>query len=329
MMRRRDFMTFLGGAAATWPHAARAQQSERVRRVGILSSGVEDNSVTRAQLTTLREELAKLGWIEGRNLRIDLRFTATDPERVRTYTMELVSLAPDVIITTSRPTTIAAQQQTKSIPIVFAAGGDPASNRLVQNITRPEGNTTGITNATVSLGGKWLEVLKEAFPHIARVALVFNPETVGPGYLPAIEAAAPLLGVQTIRTPFRDPLEVVRVLDEFAREPNGGLMTVPVVPVGASYEMVIRLAAAHRLPAVYYSRVGVAAGGLMTYDAVTTDLYRRAAAYVDRILRGAKVSELPVQFPTKFELVINLKAAKAIGLEIPATLLARADEVIK
>jgi putative ABC transport system substrate-binding protein len=328
-MKRREFITLLGGAAAGWPLAARAQQNERVRRVGILSSGIEDNPVTRANLTVLREELAKLGWIESRNLRIDLRFTATDPERVRAYTMELVSLVPDVIVTTSRPTTIAAQQHTQTIPIVFAGGGDPASNGLVQNIMRPEGNTTGVTNAFVSLSGKWLEVLKEAAPHITRVALVFNPETVGPGYLPGIEAAAPLLGLQTIKTPFRDPLEVVRVLDAFASEPNGGLLVVPVVPQGGSYEMVIRLAAAHRLPAVHYSRVGVVAGGLISYAAFPADHYRRAAAYVDRILRGAKVSELPVQFPTKFELVVNLKTAKAIGLTMPPSLLARADEVIE
>jgi putative ABC transport system substrate-binding protein len=328
MIRRRELLRLLGGAAA-WPLAAGAQQDERVRRIGILAGGTDGSQVTRVSLAALREELAKLGWIEGRNLRIDLRFTAGDPERIRVYTMELVSLAPDVIVTTSRPTTKAAQQQTKSIPIVFASGGDPATNGLVQNITRPEGNTTGITNAVVSLGGKWLEVLKEAAPHITRVALVFNPETVGPGYLPAIEAAAPLLGVQTIKTSFRDPLEIVRVLDAFAAQPNGGLLVVPVVPAGASYEMVIRLAAQHRLPAIYYSRVGVDAGGLITYAAAPYDLYRRAATYVDRVLRGAKVSELPVQFPTKFELVINLKTARAIGLDIPQTLLTRADEVIE
>jgi putative ABC transport system substrate-binding protein len=184
---------------------------------------------------------------------------------------------------------------------------------LVQNIRRPEGNTTGVTNQFNSLAGKWLGLLKEAAPYITRVALVFNPQTVNPSYFPSIEAAAPLLGVQAIKTPVRDPLEIVRAIDAFAAEPNGGLLVVPVLPSGANFEMLIRLAAQHRLPAVYYSRVGVAAGGLMTYTAVSSDVYRSAATYVDRILRGTKVSELPVQFPTKFELVINLKTAKALA----------------
>jgi putative ABC transport system substrate-binding protein len=329
MIPRRDFITLLGGAAVVCPLAARAQPAGSAGRIGVLSGGTEDDLVTRANLTALRQELAKLGWIEGRNLRIDLRFTASDPDRLQAYAVALVSLAPDVIVTTSRPTTIAVQQQTQTIPIVFAAGGDPVSNGMVQNITRPEGNTTGVTNAFDSLGGKWLEVLKEAAPHITRVAVVFNPRTVGPGYLPSIEASAPLLGMQAIKTPVRDPLEIVRALDAFAAEPNGGLLVVPVLPTGASYEMLLRLAVQHRLPAIYYSRVGVAAGGLMTYAADSPDLYRHAATYVDRLLRGTKVSELPVQFPTKFELVVNLRAAKAIGLALPASFLLRADEVIE
>jgi putative ABC transport system substrate-binding protein len=326
-MRRREFIAGLG--AAGWPMVARAQPAERVRRIGVLSGGSEDSVVTRANLTALREGLAMLGWIEGRNLRIDLRFTASDPDRIRAYVIELVSLAPDVIVTTSRPATTAAQQQTKTVPIVFTAGSDPESSGEVRNIRRPEGNTTGVIIAEDSLSGKWLELLKEAAPYITRVALLFNPQTVNFSYFPSIEAAAPLLGVHAIKTPVRDPLEIVRAIDAFAVEPNGGLLVIPVLPSGANFEMLIRLAAQHRLPAVYYSRVGVAAGGLMTYAAVPSDGYRRAATYVDRILRGAKVAELPVQFPTKFELVINLKTAKALGLDMPPSLLARADEVIE
>ena len=327
-MRRREFITLLGGAAAGWPLAARAQQGEKVRRIGVLVGGTEDNSNTRANLAALGDGLAKLGWIEGRNLRIDLRFTLSDPARMRAYAVELVSLAPDVIVTTSRPATTAVQEQTKSIPIVFTAGNDPVSNGLLQNIARPEGNTTGFTSTVDSLIGKWLELLKEAAPHITRVALVFNPQTVNVGYFPSIEAAAPLLGVQAIKTPVRDPLELVRAIDSFAAEPNGGLLVVPVLPED-SYQMLHRVAAQRRLPAIHTNRGRVVDGGLMSYGTDFPDIYSRAAAYVDRILRGTKVSELPVQSPTKFELIVNLKTAKALGLTIPEGFLLRADELIE
>jgi putative ABC transport system substrate-binding protein len=323
-MRRRSFLTLLGASAA-WPLAARAQQDERMRRVGILTGTTEDNSSARANLTALREGLAKLGWIEGRNLRIDLRFTLADPDRDRAAAMELISLAPDVIVTTSRPSTTTVQEQTQTIPIVFTAGND---NGVLQNIARPEGNATGFTSTVDSLSAKWLELLKEIAPRITRVALVFNPRTVNAGYFRPIEEAALLLDVQVLKTPVRDPLELVRAIDAFAAESNGGLLVIPVLP-NDSYQMLHRVAAQHRLPAIHANRRVVADGGLMTYATDFPDNYRRAAAYVDRLLRGAKVSELPVQFPTKFELVINLKTAKAIGLEIPATLLARADEVLE
>ena len=271
--------------------------------------------------------MQKLGWIEGRNLRIDPRISLGDPDRIRTYAMELVSLAPDVIVTSSRPATAEVQDRTKTNPIVFTAGGDPVSNGLVQNIARPEGNTTGFPSFVDSISSKWLELLKEAAPHITRVALVFNPQTVNVGYFRPIEAAAPLLGVQTLKTPVRDTLEMVRAIDAFAAEPNGGLLVVPVLPED-SYKMLHLVAAQHRLPAIDSTRPKVA-DGLMTYAVDFSDIYRRAAAYVDRILRGTKVSELPVQSPTKFELVINLKTAKALGLTLPPSLLARADEVIE
>jgi putative tryptophan/tyrosine transport system substrate-binding protein len=326
-VRRRQFITLLGGVAAAWPLAARAQQGEKVRRIGVLVGGTEDNSNTRANLAALGDGLAKFGWIEGRNLRIDLRFTLSDPARMRAYAVELVSLAPDVIVTASRPATTAVQEQTKSIPIVFTAGNDPVSNGLLQNIARPEGNTTGFTSTVDSLIGKWLELLKEAAPHVTRVALVFNPQTVNVGYIRSIEAA-PLPGVQAIKTPVRDPLELVRAIDAFAAKPNGGLLVVPVLPED-SYQMLYRVAAQHRLPAIHSNRGRVVDGGLMAYGTDFPEIYSRAAAYVDRILRGTKVSELPVQSPTKFELVVNLKTAKALDLTIPQGFLLRADELIE
>jgi putative ABC transport system substrate-binding protein len=318
----------LAGAVATSPLAARAQQGERVRRVGVLGGANEDDSATRANLAALREGLANLGWIEGRNLRIDLRFTGSDPDRMRAYAVELVSLASEVIVTTGAAATRAAQEQTQIIPIVFTAGNDPVTNGMLQNTARPEGNTTGFSSTVDSLIGKWLELLKEAASHITRVALVFNPQTVNVGYFRPIEAAAPLLGVQALKTPVRDPLEMVRAIDAFAAEPNGGLLVVPVLPED-SYQMLHRVAAQHRLPAIHSNRRFVAAGGLMSYGANFPDNNRRAATYIDRLLRGAKVSDLPVQVPTKFELVVNLKTAKALGLTLPESLLARADEVIE
>jgi putative ABC transport system substrate-binding protein len=320
MIKRREFIAGLGSAAA-WPVVARAQQGERVRRIGVLVSSTEDDS-------GLRKGLTKLGWIEGRNVRIDVRATLSDPDRMRAYAVELVSLAPDVIVTSSRPATAAVQEQTKTIPIVFTAGNDPTTEGLVQNIVRPEGNTTGFTSTVDSLSGKWLELLKEVAPHITRVALVFNPQTVNVGYFRPIEAAAPLLGVQALKTPVRDALEVVRAVDAFAAEPNGGLLVVPVHPTD-SYQMLHRVAAQHRLPNIYANRRYVADGGLMSFAADLPDNFRRAAVYVDRLLRGAKVSELPVQFPTKFNIIVNLKTAKTLGLTVPQSILLRADEVIE
>jgi putative ABC transport system substrate-binding protein len=326
-MRRRAFITLLGSAAAAWPIAARAQRGERVRRIGVLTGSTEDDPATRANFAALREGLANLGWIEGRNLRIDLRVPGGDADHVRASAVELVSLAPEVIVATSAPWTRAAQEQTQTIPIVFTAGNDPVTNGLLQNTARPEGNTTGFTSTVDSLSGKWLELLKEAAPHLTRVALVFNPPTVNVPYFRAIEAAAPMLGVETLKTPVRDPLEMVRAIDAFAAEPNGGLLVVPVLP-NDSYQMLLRVAAQHRLPDITPNRRYVAEGGLMGYATDFPDIYRRAATYVDRLLRGAKVSDLPVQFPTKFKLVVNLKTAKAIGLTIPEGFLLRADELI-
>jgi putative ABC transport system substrate-binding protein len=327
-MQRRSFVTLLGGAAAAWPLAARAQQPERMRRIGNLQSGSEDDPVTQANLTAWQQELTKLGWVEGRNLRVDLRYTGGDPVRMHTRAAELLSFGPDVTLVGQAGTRV-MQQHTRTTPIVFVQVGDPVANGLVGSLARPEGNTTGITNLYASIAGKWVELLREAVPRVVRVAVVFNPNTAPESYLISVEAAASALGVPAIRTPVRNPLDVVRALDAFAAEPNGGLIGVPPFGTAATRDMIIEVAAQHRLPSIYNSRFEAAAGGMMAYGTDGVDLYRRAASYVDRLLRGAKVSELPVQYPTKFELVVNLKAAKAIGLTIPESFLLRADEVIE
>jgi putative ABC transport system substrate-binding protein len=277
----------------------------------------------------MREGLAKLGWIEGRNLRIAVRFTADDPERLRAFAAELVGLAPDVMVTNAS-TTRAVQALTQTIPIVIAQGGDPVAAGLIKDIARPEGNITAFSAPEPSIAGKWLELLKEAAPRLTRVAVVFNTEfgpTV-PSYLASIEAGAPALGVQIIRKPSRNAIETVRAIDTFAAEPNGGLLVMPP-STGLYRETIIPLAEEHRLPAIYPTRENVVDGGLMSYIQNSVDQYRRAASYIDRLLRGTKVAELPVQYPTSYQLVINLKAAKAIGLTIPAQLLLRANELIE
>ena len=328
MMRRREFLTLLGGAAAAWPIAARAQQGERMRRIGVLSAASEDDQ---AGLANLRAVLAQLGWVEGRNLQIDLRFGSEDTGRFRTYEAELVSLAPEAIITDTAATTRAVQQKTQTIPIVITAAGDPVRIGLVKSLARPEGNITGISNLFSSIGSKWLELLKEAAPGIERVGLVVNPQLLAAGssYLPTIEEEAQTLRIRTIEVPYRDPFDLVRAIDEFATAPKGGLIILPPTPTVANRQTIFRLAAQHRLPTIYWSRQLAAEGGLLAYGSVAADRLRRAASFVDRILRGAKVSDLPIEFPTKFELAVNLKTAKAIGLTVPPSLLARADEVIE
>jgi putative tryptophan/tyrosine transport system substrate-binding protein len=329
-MRRREFIAGFAGVAA-WPVVARAQQSDRVRRIGVLIAGVENDRGTQVNLAALREGLARLGWIEGRNLRIDLRFGADDPDHVRASAAELVGLAPDVMVTNSS-TTRAVQQQTQNIPIVITQGGDPVANGLIRNIARPEGNITGFMSNEPSLAGKWLELLKEADRRVTKVAIIFNPEVTptAPSYLSSIETAALASGVQAIKMPFRNAVDVVRAIDTFAAEPNGGLLVLPPPPTSALRETILRLAAQHRLPTIFTGgRDAAAAGCLLAYGTDLADQNRRAASYVDRVLRGEKVSQLPVQFPTKYNLIINLKTAKEIGLTIPEAFLLRADEVIE
>jgi ABC-type uncharacterized transport system substrate-binding protein len=329
-MRRREFLTLLGGAAAAWPLAVRAQQDGRARRIGWLTAGAENDPGSRANRVALQEALAKLGWIEGRNLRIERRFGAGNRDLVRAHAAELVGLAPDAIVTVIGIATQEAQRQTQTIPIVFVGGPDAVAGGLVQNIARPEGNITGFSSREPSIAGKCLELLKEAVPRVTRAAIIFNPDGVsGPSYISSIEAAAPALGVEVIKTPVRNAVDTVRAIDAFAAEPNGGLFVLPPPPPSAVLDAILQLATQHRLPAIYTNKADAAAGGLLVYATDLVDMNRRAAIYVDRILRGAKVSELPVQFPTKYELVVNLKTAKAIGLTIPEAFLLRADEVIE
>jgi putative ABC transport system substrate-binding protein len=331
-LRRREFITLAGGAAASvWPLAARAQQGDRVRRIGMLIAGAPNNRGSDASVAAFRDGLTKLGWIEGRNLRVDLRFGGDEPERIRASAVELVALAPDVMVTSGVSTTRAVQEQTQTIPIVTASGGDPVASGLIHNIARPEGNITGFSSAEPSIASKWLELLKEAAPRVTRVAIIFIPELAptAPAYISLIEAAAPRLGVDAIKAPFRTAVDVVRAIDAFAAEPNGGLLVLPPPNAVAFLQSIVQLAEQHRLPAIYPAQADAAAGGLMAYATDLVDQYRRAASYVDRILRGTKVGELPVQFPTKYELVINLKTAKAIGLSIPESFLLLADRVIE
>jgi putative ABC transport system substrate-binding protein len=329
-MQRRDFISLLGGAAAAWPIAARGQSNARVRLVGVLSGFTESDQLTQAGMAALRDGLAPLGWVEDRNLRIDLRFGGDDPDRIHAYAGELVSLAPEVIVTDTGATTRAVQQQTRSTPILITGVGDPLLNGLVQNIARPEGNITGITDVFGSLGGKWMQLLKEAAPGIERVGLLRNPQLDPAGaYILSIALAMRALAVGTVNMPYRDAVDIVRAIDAFGAEPNGGLVVLGAPPSAANRQSILRLAEQHRLPTIYPDRAFVTEGGLMGYGSALSDRFRRAASFVDRILRGAKVSELPVEFPTKFELVINLKTARAIGLDFPPRLIAFADEVIE
>jgi putative ABC transport system substrate-binding protein len=328
-MRRRDFITLLGGAAAAWPLAARAQP-ERIRRIGLLVGAAENDRDEKSSLDGLLDGLAKLGWIEGRNLRTDLRFGGGDPDRIRAYAVELVRLAPDVIFAIGGAPTSALKQETQDIPIVFT-GPDPVGAGLVRNITRPESNITGFSVFEPSIVGKWLELLKEAAPLLAKVAIIFNPElTISPSrYLSPIEVAASALSIPTVNTPFRNVADIVYAIDAFAAEPNGGLLVLPPFPNTSVRNTILQLVEQHKLPAIYPSQADAAGGGLLAYATDLVDLHRRAASYVDRILRGGKISELPAQFPTRFELIVNLKAATAIGLTIPGFLLFRADKVIR
>jgi putative ABC transport system substrate-binding protein len=328
-MKRRDFITLLGSTAA-WPIAARGQQRERLRRVGVLTVGDDaPGSTFSAQLSALREELVKLGWAEGRNLRLEVRFGANDEDRIRASAAEIVGLAPDVIVTSGAAPTAAVQQQTQTIPIVILGAGDVFANGFVKNVAHPEGNATGISNLFRSIGSKWVELLKEAVPQLKRVGFVYNAQVSGLGsYFPAIEEASRVLTVQATAISFSNAVDLVHGIETFAAEPDGGLITTPAVSL-TFIKTINTLALQNRLPALYGNRASAMQGGLMSYGSRSDELTRRVASLVDHILRGAKVSDLPVEFPTKFDLVVNLKTAKAIGLKIPEAFLLRADELIE
>jgi putative tryptophan/tyrosine transport system substrate-binding protein len=328
-MRRRDFISFVGGAAAAWPLAARAQQSDRVRRIGVLMAYAEDNPDGKPRLAAFAKGLQELGWIDGRNIRIEYRWSAGDAERTRKYAAELVALSPDVILAGNTSTVGPLQQATHTVPIVFAGVVDPVGAGFVNSLARPGGNITGFTQFEYGMSGKWLELLKEVAPGVARAAVLRDVTIAGTGEFAAIQAVAPPLGVEVSPLSSRDAGEIERGIADFARSPNGGLVVATGATAVGHRELITKLAARLRLPAIYPYRFFVTVGGLMSYGPDRVDPFRRAAAYVDRILKGEKPADLPVQAPTKYELVVNLKAAKAVGLTIPPSLLARADEVIE
>jgi putative ABC transport system substrate-binding protein len=331
-MRRRDFLVLVGGAAvAARPGIGRAQQPEKVRRVAILLGVAESDPEAQSRIDALRKALERLGWIEGRNLRIEQRWTGGDPERLRAYTTELVTSAPDAIIANPTSSVAALKEATHTIPIVFALLADPVSTGFVESWARPGGNITGFTSFEPSMAGKWLQALKQMAPQLKEVALVFNPETAASGgtiFLRPVEEAAPAFGVAVKSTPVRTTGEI-DALGETLAGGRSGLLVMPDIYTTNHRDEIIALAARKRLPALYPFRFFATSGGLMSYGIDTLDVFRRAGSYVDRILKGTHVGELPVQGPTKFELAINVKTAKALGLEVPASLLALADEVIE
>jgi putative tryptophan/tyrosine transport system substrate-binding protein len=328
-IRRREFITLLGGAAA-WPLVARAQQSERMRRIGVILGNIETDPEAQVRIGAFRQRLAELGWIEGRNVSFDYRFGATDPDRIRSLVRELVDLGPDVILGAGTPIAVALKKQTRTIPIVFALVGDPVASGLVASLARPGENMTGLTNYEYAMGGKWVETLKESAPPVTRVLAIQNPaNATAPGLMRAIEAAARSLGLQITTASTLDVTVMEQAIGAFAREPNGGLIVLPDATTTNLRESLVALAARYRLPAIYPFRYFAESGGLISYGIDTADEFRLAAGYVSRILKGEKPADLPVQAPTKFELVINLKTAQALGLDLPPFLQQRADEVIE
>jgi len=328
--KRREFISLLGGAAAAWPLVARAQQPERMRRIGVLLPAATDDAEYQAWVGAFLQALALLGWTIGRNVRIDTRWATTNAAEIRRHVAELVALAPDVIVASGDSTVGPLLQATRSVPIVFPLVGDPVGAGYVDSLARPGGNATGFMLYEYSMGGKWLELLKEIVPSITRVAVLRDAAIAsGTAQFGVIQAVAPTFRVEVIPVNLRDADEIERAIVAFARSPSGGLIVTGSGLAILHRDLIITLAARHKLPAVYNNRFYVAAGGLISYGPDTIDQFRRAAGYVDRILKGEKPADLPVQAPTKYETVLNLKTAKALGLEVPPMLLGRADEVIE
>ena len=328
-MKRREFITLVGGAAAGWPLAARAQQPDRMRLIGVPMGYVESDRVAQSWLAAFRGALPKLGWTEGSNLRIELRWSADDPDRMRTLAKELVDLRPNAILGVTTPVIAALARETRTISIVFTGVSDPIGSGFAANLAHPGGNITGFTVNDPAVGGKWVELLKEIAPRTVRVALLFNPATAVPLQysLPSIQAAAFSFAIQVNAAPVHAKDEIERVIAAQTRDPDGGLIVMPDVFNDVNRELIVALAARYSVPAIYFNRFF--SGGLISYGDVRSEQFRLAAGYIDRILKGEKPADLPLQVPTKFELIINLKAAKALGLEVPPSLLARADEVIE
>jgi putative ABC transport system substrate-binding protein len=327
-VRRRDFIVLIGGAAA-WPLAARAQQTQRMRRIGVLSSVGVDDQENKVRLAAFQQRLQQLGWTDGHDVRIDYRFPAGNLQDFRKYAAELVALAPDVILTTGRALEVMLQA-TRTVPIVFAFAADPVGAGFVESLSRPGGNATGFLLFEYDLSAKWLELLKEIAPSVTRALVLRDPTAIsGTGQFAVIQSVARSVGVEVSPLNLRDASETERAVTAFARSSNGGLIVAASVPATVQRNLIVELAARHRLPAVYWDRLFIPGGGLISYGADLVDQCRRAADYVDRILKGAKPADLPVQAPTKYNLVINLKTAKALGLTVPLPLVGRADEVIE
>jgi ABC-type uncharacterized transport system substrate-binding protein len=329
-MRRREFIALLGSGLAAWPLAARAQQSEPVRRIGVLATLPADDPEWQARLAAFLQGLQELGWGVGRNVRIEYRLGADNAERLRRHIAEMVELAPDVILANGTSVVAPLPQATRTLPVVFGTVVDPVGGGFVASLARPGGNATGFTAFEYGMSGKWPELLRQIAPHTTRAAVLRDPSVAsGSAQFGAIQAVGPLLGVEVSPIDVRDAGETERAVTEFARSPNGGLIVTGSAAGIRQRDLIVSLAARHKLPAVYWNRRFVTGGGLISYGPDEVDQFRHAAGYVDRILKGEKPADLPVQAPTKYELVINLKTAKALGLEIPPTVLARADEVIE
>jgi putative ABC transport system substrate-binding protein len=328
-IRRREFIALLGGAAVAWPLAARAQQPEGMRRIGVLLPAAADNTDFQVWIGAFQQGLALLGWTIGRNVRIDTRWATTNAVEIRRHAAELVALAPDVVLAHGTSTVGPLLQATRAVPIVFPVISDPVGSGFVENLSRPGGNATGFMTYEYSMAGKWLELLKQIAPGVMRAGVIRDATTTGGvGQFAAIQSVAPSLGVEAIPVNVHAP-EIERAVAAFARSPNGGLIVTASALAVVHRDLIIMLAAQHKLPVVYFERFFVTAGGLISYGPDQTDQYRRAAGYVDRILKGEKPADLPVQAPTKYELVINLRTARTLGLIMPPTLLATADEVIE
>jgi putative ABC transport system substrate-binding protein len=329
MIGRREFIAGLGAAAA-WPLAGRAQQSDRVRRIGVLMPGDEHDPMYKPRLSAFTQALAGLGWTDGRNVRVELRWHGDDTNRIPALAEELVGSQPDIIVTDTTAATAALQRETRTIPIVFAYVTDPVATGIVARLDRPSGNVTGFAGLEPSLGGKWLELLSEIAPGLKRAVIMLNPDIAAPStYMPSLETAAAALKVVPIMAPVRSDAEIEAAIIALGREPRGGLVVMPDFFTTGHRASIILAAARNNVAAVYWESVFPRDGGLLSYGADTVDIFRRAAAYVDRILRGEKPGDLPVQLPTKYETVLNMKTAKALGLTVPQSILLRADEVIE